>query len=182
MFSLDVDSSAIVSEIIYITSNLGSVLFTTAKILIVYKLSTKPHFKCSDLSFKKAEITRILYKPGIRLLKATVLWPIKSRPIGSWSQTRKRTSASSAMWSVKDSDSSHTGLKPGLKKRSMINIFIIFQMYLLYFRDRWSNPVILLSTQGWKENFVLPCWLTLICSDMLRVTPANHYVLLPLTS
>lgn len=50
--------------------------------------------------------------PGIMLLKAMVRWPMKSWPIGSWSHTRKRTSASSGMWTVKTSVSSHMGLNP----------------------------------------------------------------------
>lgn len=52
------------------------------------------------------------HSPGTRLLKATVLCPTKSLPMGSWSQTRKRTRAISGMWMVKVSVSSHTGLKP----------------------------------------------------------------------
>lgn len=51
--------------------------------------------------------------PGIMLLKASVLWPMKSRPIGSWSQTRKRTSAISGMCTVNTRVSSQVGLNPG---------------------------------------------------------------------
>lgn len=50
--------------------------------------------------------------PGIMLLKASVLWPMKSRPMGSWSQTRKRTSAISGMCTVNTRVSSHMGLNP----------------------------------------------------------------------
>lgn len=46
------------------------------------------------------------------LLKASVLWPMKSRPMGSWSQTRKRTSAISGICTVNTSVSSHMGLNP----------------------------------------------------------------------
>lgn len=50
--------------------------------------------------------------PGIMLLKAMVRWPMKSWPIGSWSHTRKRTRASSGMWTMNTRVSSHIGLKP----------------------------------------------------------------------
>lgn len=91
------------------------------------------------LFIKMAVKTQEIHKPGIRLLKATVRWPIKSRPIGSWSQTRKRTKAISAMWSVKDKVSSHTGLKPGESAYSIIRN---------YFISIWhTDPIIVLSSQ-----------------------------------
>lgn len=52
------------------------------------------------------------FLPGIMLLKAMVRWPIKSWPMGSWSHTRKRTRASSGMWTVNTRVSSHIGLNP----------------------------------------------------------------------
>lgn len=55
--------------------------------------------------------------PGIILVKATVLCPMKSRPIGSWSHTSKRTSAFCGIWILKTSVSSHIGLKPEWHER-----------------------------------------------------------------
>lgn len=55
--------------------------------------------------------------PGIMLLRASVLWPMKSLPMGSWSQTRKRTRASSGMCTMNTSVSSHMGLKPGGRRK-----------------------------------------------------------------
>lgn len=87
-----------------------------------------------------------IHKPGIRLLKATVRWPIKSRPIGSWSQTRKRTKAISAMWRVKDKVSSHTGLKPEehdtlvcLICTSLIYISINMAIYRYIYLDKYIS-------------------------------------------
>lgn len=69
----------------------------------------------SKVGIPISSISRQVYYhvlPGIMLLKAMVRWPMKSWPIGSWSHTRKRTRASSGMWTVNTSVSSHMGLNP----------------------------------------------------------------------
>lgn len=71
------------------------------------------------------------------LLKATVLWPIKSRPIGSWSHTWKRTKAICGICILKTRVSSHIGLKPEWQRKGKLKRFKRTTAH-----ERWSLPII----------------------------------------